>query len=195
MLPALRRAKNIAPQQLEEWTIDAFENELSVEGIDLEKIEKCWRDLPRSLRKSTPLILARIKALVACGETSLAETTIRKTLKTEWNDDMVRLYGEMDHSDNAAQLRQIEIWLNKRPEDAGLLLAAGRACIHNQLWAKARSYLESSVAIRPSPAAYHELGQLMLKLDEPQAATEAFSRGLTLSNTGSTDLPRLANDP
>jgi HemY protein len=195
LLPALRRAKNITPQQMEEWTIDAFENELSVEGIDREKIEKCWQDLPRSLRKSTPLILARIKALVACGDTSLAETTIRKTLKTEWNDDMIRLYGEMDHADNAAQLRQIELWLNKRPEDASLLLAAGRACICNQLWGKARSYLESSVAIRPSPAAYHELGQLMLKLDEPQAATEAFSRGLTLSNTGSTDLPRLANDP
>ena len=52
-----------------------------------------------------------------------------------------------------------------------------------------------SVASRPSPAAYHELGQLMLKLDDPQAATEAFSKGLTLSHTGSISVPRLASNP
>jgi hypothetical protein len=34
----------------------------------------------------------------------------------------------------------------------------------------------------------------MLKLDEPQAATAAFAKGLTLSNTGSTDVPRLASN-
>jgi HemY protein len=195
LLPGLRRAKNVTPQQLETWTIETFENELSVEGVDKEKIEQCWQDLPRSLRKSMPLIRARIQALVTCGEISLAETTIRKTLKTQWNDSLVMLYGEMAPPDNAAQLRQIELWLNKRPEDASLLLAAGRACIRNQLWGKARSYLESSVAIRPSPAAYHELGQLMLKLDDPQAATEAFSKGLTLSHTGSISVPRLASNP
>ena len=195
LLPGLRRAKNVTPQQLETWTIETFENELSVEGVDREKIEQCWQDLPRSLRKSMPLIRARIQALVTCGEISLAETTIRKTLKTQWNDSLVMLYGEMAPPDNAAQLRQIELWLNKRPEDASLLLAAGRACIRNQLWGKARSYLESSVAIRPSPAAYHELGQLMLKLDDPQAATEAFSKGLTLSHTGSISVPRLASNP
>lgn len=195
LLPILRRTKNIAPQKMEAWTIEAFENQLSADGIDQAKIEQCWQDLPRSLRKSMPLIRARIKALVTCGETSLAETNIRKALKAEWNDSLVTLYGEMDLADSAAQLRQIELWLNKRPEDASLLLAAGRACMRNQLWGKARSYLEASVAIRPSPAAYHELGQLMLKLDEPQAATAAFSKGLTLSNTGSTDVPRLASEP
>lgn len=192
LLPALRRAKNINPAQLESWTIAAFENELIATGIGREKIEQSWQDLPRPLRKSMPLIRARIKALATCGEAELAESEIRKALKAEWNDNLVTLYGQLDVADGAAQLRHIEAWLNKRPEDASLLLAAGRACIKNQLWGKARSYLESSVAIRPSPAAYHELGQLMLNLDEPQAATVAFSKGLTLSNTGSTPVPRLA---
>ncbi len=95
LLPGLRRAKNVTPQQLETWTIETFENELSVEGVDKEKIEQCWQGLPRSLRKSMPLIRARIQALVTCGEISLAETTIRKTLKTQWNDSLVMLYGEM----------------------------------------------------------------------------------------------------
>ena len=75
-----------------------------------------------------------------------------------------------------------------------LLLAAGRSCIRNELWGKARSYLESSLAIRPTPEAYHELGQLMLQLGEKEAATSAFAKGLTLSNLGAPDVPRLERD-
>jgi HemY protein len=195
LLPALRRAKNVSPKKLDAWTVEAFENTLLAAGIDRQKIEQSWQDLPRSLRKSMPLIRARIKALASCGEISLADSYIRKALKSEWNESLITLFGEMTLADSAEQLRQIELWLNKRPEDASLLLAAGRACIRNQLWGKARSYLESSVAIRPSPTAYHELGQLMLQLDEPMAATTAFSKGLTLSNTGVDEVPRLANDP
>jgi hypothetical protein len=33
----------------------------------------------------------------------------------------------------------------------------------------------------------------MLKLDETAAATTAFAKGLTLSNTGTSDIPRLEN--
>jgi len=90
-----------------------------------------------------------------------------------------------------SHLKQAESWLTSRPEDPVLLLAAGRACIRNELWGKARSYLESSIAIRPTPEAYHELGNLMLQLDERDAATSAFAKGLTLSNRGVPDLPRL----
>ena len=55
---------------------------------------------------------------------------------------------------------------------------------------KARSYLESSLAIRPSPETYHELGQLMLQVGEQESASDAFQRGLTLRYAG-TDVPRL----
>jgi HemY protein len=159
---------------------------------DREDIERHWQNLPRSLRRFSPLIRARIRALVACGETRQAEREIRKALKADWDDGLVMLYGDLKLTDPGAQLRQIESWLNKRPEDPILLLTAGRACIRNQLWGKARSYLESSLAIMPTPAAYHELGQLMLKLDDPQSATKAFAKGLTLSNQGAPDIPRLA---
>lgn len=194
LLPALRKAGNVSKEQLDRWTAEAFENELSAENLSREKIDERWQSLPRSLRKSMPLIRARVKALIDCGETKLAEADIRKALKGEWNDGLVTLYGEMKLDDAAAQLRQTEAWLHKRPEDAGLLLAAGRACIRNQLWGKARSYLEASVAINPTPAAYHELGQLMLQLDEREAATTAFARGLTLSNAGAPGVPQLESD-
>ncbi|MGI9342600.1 MAG: heme biosynthesis HemY N-terminal domain-containing protein [Gammaproteobacteria bacterium] len=191
LLPALRKAKNVPAAQLDEWAIEANEALLAAPDIGRTRVEELWRALPRPLRKNLRLIRARSKALMIAGETDLAETEIRKALKLEWDDELVTLFGEMKPVNAGSHLKQAESWLTSRPEDPVLLLAAGRACIRNELWGKARSYLESSIAIRPTPEAYHELGNLMLQLEERDAATSAFAKGLTLSNRGVPDLPRL----
>jgi len=184
LLPALRRAKNVAPAQLDEWTTEAYEALFGATGLTTARIEELWAALPRNLRKAPRITRARAKALVRAGDSALAEAEIKKALKQEWDDELVTIYGEMKPSDTAVQLKQLEAWLASRPEDPILLLAAG-------LWGKARSYLESSIAIRPTPEAYAELGELMLQLDEKDAATSAFAKGLTLSNKGVPDVPRL----
>jgi HemY protein len=193
LLPALRRAKNVPVEQLDDWTKRVYQKQFSSDSLDREQVEKLWQNLPRPLRKTSALIAARAKALAACGEQDQAQVEIRKALKASWDDELIKIYGELDLADRDAQLRQTESWLLARPEDSTLLLAAGRACIRNQLWGKARSYLESSIAIRPTPAAYHQLGQLMLKLDEKEAATDAFAKGLTLSNSGAPDVPQITS--
>jgi HemY protein len=136
---------------------------------------------------------ARIKALIAEGQTDEAEAIIRKALNREWSEELIRLYADLEATDQAKLLRRAEAWLQTRPEDAALLLVAGRLCVRNELWGKARSYFESSIAIRPSPEAWHELGQLLIRMDEADAASAAFQKGLTLSYGGA-DVPRIAVD-
>jgi len=194
LLPALRKAKIVPAPTLDEWVVEAHAALLADADIKPARIEELWQELPRNLRKSPRLNCARAKALVIAGETLRAEAEIKKALKLDWDDELVTLYGEMKPSNAGAQLKQTESWLSSRPDDPVLLLAAGRACIRNELWGKARSYLESSLAIRPTPEAYHELGNLMLKLDERDAATSAFAKGLTLSHRGVPDVPRLESD-
>ncbi len=193
LLPQLRRAKNIPTRQLDGWTIESFAAQLAAPNLDIESIDAYWNKLPKPLRKNERLLLARISALIGGNNSELAATTICKTLKTDWNSQFVAIYGELKLANRDGQLRQIEKWLNQYPEDPVILLAAGRASIRNELWGKARSYIESSIAIAATPAAYNELGQLMLKLDDTAAATTAFAKGLTLSHTGAPDLPRLEN--
>jgi HemY protein len=194
LLPLLRRSKNVPSEQLDAWTVQVYRKQLSAPHLDKQQIDTYWQNLPRSLRKNNELIAARAMALAACGEQNLANVEIRKALKTQWNEELVKIYGELDLPDAEGQLRQAESWLAARPEDPELLLVAGRACVRSQLWGKARSYLESSIAIRPTPAAYHELGKLMLQLDEKEAATTAFAKGLTLSNSGVLDVPRITSE-
>jgi len=193
LLPQLRRTKNIPTRTLEEWTIEAFEAELVAPNLDIDSINAYWNKLPRALRRHERLLRPRVRALIAGNNNELAATAICKALKTDWDSELAAIYGKLKLADQDEQLRQTEKWLNQYPEDPVILLAAGRCCIRNQLWGKARSYIESSLAIAPTPAAYHELGHLMLKLDETAAATTAFAKGLTLSNTGASDIPRLEN--
>lgn len=193
LLPQLRRAKNIPARQLDEWTIDAFEAQFAAPNLDVDSINAHWNKLPRALRRHERLLRARVRALVGGNNSEVAATVIHKALKTDWDSELVAMYGELRLADKEGQLRQIEKWLNQYPEDAVILLAAGRSCIRNELWGKARSYIESSLAIAATPVAYNELGQLMLKLDDSAAATTAFAKGLTLSNTGAPEIPRLEN--
>jgi HemY protein len=195
LMPALRRLPSIPSTQVEAWTVDAWSGLLSAEGIQRSDIDTLWQGLPRSLRRRPDLVRARIGALVRAGARAEAEVEIRRSLKSEWDPKLVELYAELDSGDASRQLAHLESWLRQRPEDPGLLLAAGRACLRSQLWGKARSYLESSLAIRPTPSAYHTLGQLMLRIGEQEAATEAFRKGLTLTHGGPSDIPRLSADP
>lgn len=191
LLPALRKVKNVSATQIDAWAIQAHEALLSAPDITRLRIDELWQPLSRALRKSQALVRARVRALIASGQIELAETEIRKALKSEWDDELVMCFARLKPPNKDAHLKQAEAWLAARPEDPLVLLAAGCACISCELWGKARSYLESSLAIRATPMAYQQLGQLMLRLDEKEAATIAFAKGLTLSNDGLPDLPRL----
>ena len=63
--------------------------------------------------------------------------------------------------------------------------------MQNQLWGKARSYLETSLALRPNAGAYRVYGRLLDKMGEGDAATEAYRLGLETA-TGAGDRPALA---
>jgi HemY protein len=136
------------------------------------------------------LVAARAHSLVAAGAAKQADTLLRDALKREWHDDLVFEYGALDQPPASDRLKRVENWLQQRPEDPVLLLVAARLCVATELWGKARSYYESSVAIRPQPQTWHELGQLLLQLDEQEQAFGAFQQGLTQSY-GGTDVPQL----
>jgi HemY protein len=80
--------------------------------------------------------------------------------------------------DSTKQLKRAEGWLARHPDDADLLLAAARLCLRNELWGKARSYLETVISLRPTPEAYQVYGRLLNRLGDTDAAAEAYRSGL-----------------
>ena len=192
LLPLLRRRGNVPAGMLDEWSVDTYGNIMTSVRLDRTALDQVWEDVPRHLRREPRLTLTRARALVACGSVEDAEAEIRRTLKEDWSEALINLYGELAAADPAAHLKRTEAWLKERPDDPALLLAAGRASVRHQLWGKARSYLEASLAIRPAPETYRALGQLMARVGEVQSASKAYERGLAMTAIAPEGAPAVA---
>ncbi|MGH8284044.1 MAG: heme biosynthesis HemY N-terminal domain-containing protein [Gammaproteobacteria bacterium] len=140
-----------------------------------------WNELPRRLRGDVSVARAYVQTLIKLGDGKTAESIARDALKSDWDEELVLLYGQTRAEDPVRQLARVEEWLAQKGESAALLLTAGRLCVVARLWGKARSYLESSIVLGGRPEAYEELGRLLKSLGEPEHAMQAFSDGLALS--------------
>jgi HemY protein len=191
LLVRARRKLNVPEIVIDDWFVTTWSELLRQSAGEAGRLDALWKKLPRHLRNHEAIVHARADALVAGDNPAAAEKLVRKALDKNRSPELVLLYGRIE-ADAAAQLRVAERWLTKFPEDPDLLLTAARLCVRNELWGKARSYFETSNAIRPSPETWHDLGQLMLQLGEDADATAAFRQGLTLGY-GSSSLPQLEN--
>jgi HemY protein len=195
LLPLLRRRGNVPAEMLDEWYVEACGNIMTAMRLDRAALDKVWEEIPRHVRLEPRLTLTRARALIACGAIEDAEVDIRRALKEGWSDALIDLYGDLAVVDAATHLKRIETWLKERPDDPALLLAAGRASVRHQLWGKARSYLEASLAIRPAPETYRALGQLMARVGESQSASKAYERGLAMAAGTSTSTAVVVSTP
>jgi HemY protein len=192
LLPKLARAKSVDPAELaalQEDSAIALMANAAVEK-DAGRLEKIWQNLPKPLHARPALLTAHAKAAARCADHDKLEKRIRKTLKTAWIPGLVEVYGILETSNPRAHLSHAEAWLTRRGEDPILLMTNARLCIQNQLWGKARSYLETSLGMRPDPVGYRLYGQLLETMGEADGAAEAFRLGLETA-TAAARLPAL----
>jgi HemY protein len=181
LLPRLGRA-HMAASERDALAAEALRMELASPDLHESRLDEIWRGLAKDLRASPPLIALRARALDRLGRGSEAERELRSALKNNWHRDLVLAYGDVHGADGTKQLKQAEAWLKTYAEDPALLLTAARLCIHGELWGKARSYLESSIAVAPAPEAYALYGKLLAKLGDGERAAVAFRSGLALAS-------------
>jgi HemY protein len=193
VLPRLRAAGALPAPELDELELRAGTAALAAaaeRGAD--EVRQAWRALPRQLGARAEAQRAYADALAAAGDVTGAEEALRRALETRWDAELVRRYGELETADPAQQLKRAEAWLASHPEDPALLLAVGRLCARNQLWGKARSCFESSLAIAPEAATCYAYGRLLEQLGETEHAAETFRSGLALAaGATATPAPRL----
>ena len=179
LLPRLTKQGQVKPEDLDRWTTRVHEEHLNA-AADGTAVDAAWKSVPKRLKKNIVLLGARYEALMRVGLHDRAEKDLIAALRTEWRGPLVRLYGLVEGPDSSRQLKRAEGWLAQHNEDPDLLLTAARLCVRNQLVGKARSYLESVIALRPTPEAYQEYGRLLNELGEAHAAADAYRDGLNL---------------
>ncbi|OHC62268.1 MAG: hypothetical protein A2040_05775 [Rhodocyclales bacterium GWA2_65_19] len=144
-----------------------------------------WRELDDGDRAEPSLALETARALAAAGDCREAQRVIEDALDESWDVSLVLAYGECGQAGEPAgdvlgRIAQAEKWLERVPRDGALLLTLGRLCRQQQLWGKARSYLEAALAIAPSRAAHVELAQLLDQLEESALAVRHYRAAAVL---------------
>ena len=190
LLPQLGSAR-LETAELESLCTSALQSYWARPKITYEKIDSIWQKLPIRLRSIPKLIAIHSLAISLCGYGKEAEKELRAALKVEWNDYLVLAYGKISDGNAEKQLRYVEEWLKKHTEDDGLLLTAARLCMTLEFWGKARSYLESSLAMSPRTDAFVLYGRLLKQFGEEDNAALAFRSGLSLVTSAVEEMPAL----
>ena len=177
LLPRLRKNTQIKPEVLEEWTIRVHKEALD-KAADAQVLDNSWKGITRKQRTDLTLLESYYNGLMRVGLHDRAEKELASALKSNWRGPLVRLFGLVEATDTTKQLKRAEGWLKNHGEDPDLMLCAARLCLRNELWGKARSYLETVIGMRPTPEAYQEYGALLAQMGEGDAAAEAYRDGL-----------------
>jgi len=152
----------------------------------LEKIKACAQDgamlrtvlkeMPDEFKHRNKVAVEAARAFKQLGECSVARVLLTDSLNKEWSSELVALYGDCLEGSVVTQIDQAERWLKMHHDDAGLLLALGKLCLHQELWGKAQSYLDASLSVHPSREAYTALAKLAEKLHQPDQAFQHYQQ-------------------
>jgi HemY protein len=145
-------------------------------------LSDCLKKIPSDFKRRGKIAAAASRALIQHDGHSLAQQLLSDSLNAQWDSDLVALYGDCQSGDGAAQIEQAEKWLKQHKDDAGLLLALGKLCMHQKLWGKAQNYLEASVSVSSGQAGYAALGQLAERMGKPEEASRYYQRSMGPEN-------------
>jgi HemY protein len=191
--PRLRNARDIrsaaADELLPQIYLHMFK-ELGTSG-NAEELLQSWKDVPKPLAERPEIIVAYARAAIACGEFAIAERRLRELINQTWDEAAVLAFGDIENADALTTLDVAEKWLPAHPEDPALLLTCGRLCLRAELYGKARSYLETSLALRPRLDTYQILASLLEQLGERERALKILNEALVHAVGRKASLPRL----
>jgi HemY protein len=159
----------------------AWMEKIRAQSHDARGMQSVWQAIPAGIRRSSKVAAAGARAFLALGDCASAQQIVTDSLEAQWDSGLVMLYGDCVEGGMVRQIEQAERWLIQHPQDAGLLLALGKLCLQQGLWGKAQSYLDASISVNPTRAAYTALGQLAEKLQRPDEAFRHFQRAMELA--------------
>jgi HemY protein len=181
LLEQLVKRKVFAPAQAEQARVTAYSEQLKVLEYDAVGLRDYWSHLPESIRLHPMVARAGARSFLQLGGDRDAVDILAASLGHEWDSDLVELYGDCHLADVSRQLEQAERWLATHNQDAVLLRVLGQLCQRAQLWGKAQTYLEASLALDDGWRAHLALGDMFGRQGRDSEANAHFVAALKLA--------------
>jgi HemY protein len=193
LAPRLRSTKELPEAQVNELLAQVQLEELRAAGErrDVAAVTAAWGEVPRATRRLPQAVAAYARSLMLADDHVAAEKVLREALDEQFDPVLVRLYGDVVLNDPLGPLDRVEHWLRKSPEDPELLAASAKLALRAELIGKARSYLEASLARKPTPENALLYAELLEQLDEGDRARAILRDSVARSVGRRPTLPRV----
>ncbi len=187
LLDALMRSNALEAGVASQQRRIAYAENLKRRVEDDRGLLEYWKKIPAEFKADPWVARAAARAFIHRGGHDTALDVLETALNREWHEDLVALYGEVRGSNPARQIEQAEKWLHTHARDAQLLLTLAQLCSVQQLWGKAQSYLEASLAIAPSAEGHIRMAELKTQSGQPSEACKHYQKALALCRTQETE--------
>lgn len=154
---------------------------LKMKAQDAAALTAYWKQIPPELRVDSSIAATAARYHLALEGKSEAQAIVESALEAEWDPGLVALYADCAGVSALPLIERAEKWLRAHARDPALLLALGKLCMHQDLWGKAQSYIEASLALEPTHDGHMTLAKLMERLGKPQEAVRHFRRSAELA--------------
>lgn len=181
ILTELNRRKAFDPDEAATLRRTTLIEHLKSRARDLSTLEEAWTKVAARERTDSRVALAAARLFIRLEGCRQAHRVIEEALEASWDSDVVALYAECDNGDRLRRIERAESWLKSYPRDAVLLLSLGRLCSAQELWGKAQSYLEASIAVEPTYSAHYALARLHDRLGNTEMAQNYYRQSLRLA--------------
>ncbi|WP_297573026.1 heme biosynthesis HemY N-terminal domain-containing protein [uncultured Deefgea sp.] len=183
LIEQLTRSDALDAEQANHIRIAAYQQQLRQHPMSVRELKDWCRKVPEADRLNPQLAASIATQYQEQGEPALARETLAAAIDAEWNSELLEQYGVLGLRGEAltAQLQQAEQWLKQHPNDHRLLLTLGRLCYQRELWGKAQTYLEASIAVKPTAIAHAELARLLDQLEHTEQANLHYRASLSIA--------------
>lgn len=171
---SLEKHRALSPAQARPLRLRAHRGMLDARQDEPTQLVRYWQAMPPADQGDAQLAQHAARALIAAGACAESAQLIEDYLDEHWESALLEDYANCPGGDLLGRIAHGEKWLHEHPNDGILLLALGRLCAQRQLWGKAQSYLEASLAVEKSCAAHIELAHLFDRLERTDAANRHF---------------------
>lgn len=192
LLPTARKLTALPSEVLDEIDATAYTAGLS-DAIDM---DAAWRALPKAQKQKPDNLVIYLKNLLANQRDAEAEKLIKASLKNNWSDDVLALFGELKAKQPGKARRAAEGWLLAQPKNAIANFVVGKHAVDEGEDDLAKKHLQAAITYGQLPQAYQLLGELFERADDRSKAMQLYKSGLLAAaiDDAATDALALPNE-
>ncbi len=183
LLPHLQKAKAYSQKEYNSIAKDVYQ--LRMQSLEsASELLKVWKKSPGGTQNNPEFTATYVRKLLEFNRHEEAEKVLRRVLNISWDSELARLYGLVHGQVDKKRLYTTAVkWLEKHDDDPELLLTVGKLARRNDDSKQARLHLESAIENGGRREAYEELGDLLIRMGETEAALQVYKRGIFVSKS------------